>query len=262
MPTRHETGPVADAMPSTVLFYLLAAMAAGTFTAAIYSVLGTFIVDEFEISRAQLGLVVALNTTTGGLVSPYVGRVVDRLGGGYSLQLLFLMAATSFALNAIAPVLAIVFLAALVGGVAQAFANPATNKVIAYRVPLEARATVTGIKQSGVQLALFFGGILLPTIAEALGWRWAFAIVALVSVIGAYGTHRSRHGVSSGAGESHVGGPPEISSAVRWLSIYGLLMGLSGGALFFLPLFAEEELGQSIRVAGLAVAVVGLTAVV
>lgn len=262
MPPGYEAGSRPRAASSTLMFYLLAAMAAGTFTAAVLSVLGTFIVHEFTISRAQLGLVVAVNTMTGGLVSPYIGRVVDRLGGGNAVQLLFLTAAASFALTAVAPVLAIVFIAALVGGVAQAFSNPATNKVIAYRVPVEARATVTGIKQSGVQVALFLGGLTLPSLADWLGWRWAFVFVAIISLFLAFGAYGSRYLMSSGAGEAKVGGTPSFRGAVRWLSVYGLLMGFSGGALFFLPLFAEEELGYSVQVAGLAAAVVGLTAVI
>ena len=245
-----------------VAVYLLLAMAVGTFTAAILSILGTFVIEEFTITRAQLGLVVALNTVVGAFSSPLAGRFVDRVGGGSAMQTLFHMSAFAFLLTAIAPGYPILLIGAVIGGVAQALSNPATNKVIAYRYAPAQRANVTGIKQSGVQFAIFLGGLTLPTLAEWLGWRWAMVIVAAGVLIGAGALHTARQGRSSGAGEEVPAGARSIAPAVPWLSVYGLLMGFAGSALFFLPLFAEEEVGQSVRVAGLAVALVGISAVV
>ena len=62
---------------------------------------------------------------------------------------------------------------ALVGGVGQAIANPATNKLISMHVPPGKRGIITGIKQSGVQAGTFLGGLLLPVITLSFGWRLA-----------------------------------------------------------------------------------------
>ena len=245
-----------------VAFFLLYAMAAGTFTAAVFSVLGSFLVDEFGLSRAQLGVIVALNTICGGIVSPLAGRFVDTVGGGSALQTLLALSSVAFVITAVATGYFVLLIAAIVGGVAQSLANPATNKVIAYRYKPARRATVTGIKQSGVQFAIFFGGLTLPSIAEWYGWRWAMMSLVVLTLIVAVWLSVARQGISSGAGEvpgSFIGA---LRGAVPWLAGYGLLIGFAGSSSFFLPLFAEEELGQSVRVGGLALAIAGITAVV
>lgn len=254
--------PVAELPRPRVTVYLLVSMAVGTFTAAVLSVLATFIIEDLEITRAQLGLVVALNTIVGGLASPAAGRFVDRVGGGSALQALFTISVIAFLLTAAAPGYPVLLLAAVVGGLAQSLTNPATNKVIAYRYPAAQRANVTGIKQSGVQFAIFAGGVTLPSLAEWMGWRWAMVIVAAATAAGAVALFVARRGRSSGVGESLPAGSQALSGAVPWLAGYGLLMGLTGSALFFLPLFAEEELGQSVQAGGLALALAGLTAVI
>jgi len=242
--------------------YLLAAMAVSTFTASVLSILSPFILEEFAMTHAQLGLVVALNTVVGGIVSPAAGRFVDRVGGGSALQTLFYVSVVGYLLIAVAPGYQILLVAALVGGLAQALANPATNKVIAYRYPAAERADVTGVKQSGVQFAIFLGGLTLPTLAEWLGWRWATVVVAGGAAVGAAALFALRQGNSSAAGDAAPAGSRVIGPEVPWLAIYGFLMGFAGSALFFLPLFVEEELGQSVRLAGLAAAVAGISAVI
>ncbi|NND04459.1 MAG: MFS transporter [Acidimicrobiia bacterium] len=237
-------------------------MGASTFTAAIISILGIFLVDEFALTRAQLGLVVAVNTILAGLVSPMAGKFVDRAGGGMSLLVLLQISSLSFVLIALSPGLGVLLVAAGVGGVAQALANPATNKVIAYRYQPARRADITGIKQSGVQFAIFFGGLSLPSLAEWLGWRWAVGVVVALTLLVAVWLEVARKGVSSGRGGSGSSATSALSGAVPWLAGYGFLLGFSGSASFFLPLFAEEELGQSVRVGGFALALAGLAAIV
>jgi MFS family permease len=55
--------------------------------------------------------------------------------------------------------------------------------------------------------------------------------------------------------------PPAPSGAIRWLSVYGFLLGLAGAVTFLVPLFVEEALGLSTRVAGLAAGLIGFTAI-
>lgn len=255
--------PLAQQPPRPrVAFFLLYAMAASTFTAAIFSILGSFLVDEFSLTRAELGLIVALNTILAGLMSPLAGKFVDRVGGGSALQTLLLMSAAAYVLTAVAPGIAVLLVAAAVGGSAQALGNPATNKVIAYRYASNHRANVTGIKQSGVQFAIFVGGASLPSLAEWLGWRWAVASVVVVTLAVAAWLQIARRGISSGRGGGVAPASRAFNGAVPWLTLYGFLLGVSGSASFFLPLFAEEELGQSVQIGGLALALVGITAVV
>ena len=49
--------------------------------------------------------------------------------------------------------------------------------------------------------------------------------------------------------------------SVRWLAVYGFLLGFAGAVTFLVPLFVEEELGLSTRIAGLAAGLIGFTAI-
>jgi len=52
--------------------------------------------------------------------------------------------------------------------------------------------------------------------------------------------------------------PPSTS----WLASYGAAFGFAGSVTFFVPLFAEEELGLDPRIAGAALALAGIVALV
>jgi predicted MFS family arabinose efflux permease len=52
-----------------------------------------------------------------------------------------------------------------------------------------------------------------------------------------------------------------LPGGIWWVAVYGSLLGFGGSASFLLPLFVEESLGQSPRVAGLAAAIVGGVAI-
>ena len=241
---------------------LILAMAAGTFTAAILSVLGPFIVEDFAISHAALGAVVAVNTLFGAVVSPTIGRYVDRIGGRSGVATVLVTSATAFFATAAAPMYVALLLASLVGGISQALSNPATNKVIAHEYPAESRADITGLKQSGVQVAIFIGGVTLPTVAERFGWRAAtvavgVGILILGVLLGAIGPQPP-----SGGSGVRGGAVDRPQGAVPWLAAYGATIGFSSSGLFFLPLFATDELGTSVQIGGLALAVAGITAVV
>ena len=240
---------------------LILAMAAGTFTAAILSVLSPFIIDDFAISHAALGAVVAVNTLFGALVSPTVGRYVDRIGGRSGVSTVLVTSAAAFFATAASPIYVALLLASLIGGVSQALANPATNKVIAHEYPAESRADITGLKQSGVQVAIFVGGLTLPTFAERFGWRAATVAVGVGVLVG--GLLLGALGRQSASGGSGVrgGAVGRPRGAVPWLAAYGAMVGFSGSGLFFLPLFATEDLGTSVQVGGMALAVAGITAV-
>ena len=70
-----------------------------------------------------------------------------------------------------------------VTGLAQALANPATNLLVADRVPGPQRALAIGVKQSGVQLAAFAAGLALPPLAAVAGWRAGMAAAAVLPAV-------------------------------------------------------------------------------
>ncbi len=242
---------------------LLLAMGLSTFTASVIGIIASFLIEDFGLTRRDIGTIVAINVLAGGLASPAAGRFADRIGSTRAVVVVFALSAAGFAATSIASGLVFLALAGILGGLAQSGANPATNKAIATHVAPGSRGVITGVKQSGVQAAIFAGGVVVPVIAERFGWRAALAgaaVVALAAIPVALAMFPA-----DGARGGEPGSAPAgraLPVAVWWLTGYGFLLGASGAAGVFIPLFAEESLDLGVRAGGLAAAVVGLAAVV
>ena len=239
---------------------LVAAMAVGTLTPSVLALLATFLIDDFGVTRAQVGMVAATFTVTAAVLSPFAGRAIDVVGGKLAFLGLFLVASAGFLTLAASPVFAALPVGAMIAGVAQSSTNPATNKLISLHLPLGRRGAVTGIKQSGVQVGAFVAGLVVPSIAAAFGWRISLVLVALVAVVLAPATLFLVPSDRTAASASRVRRGP-LPVAVRWLAGYGFLLGLSGAALFLVPLFVEEGLGGSAQLGGVVAGVIAITSV-
>lgn len=241
---------------------LVVTMASSTFALAVIAVLAANIIREFDISRQQLGLLVTASAVAGALLAPFLGPWADRIGARNAT--LFSLASSAVALGAmaIAPTFAWLVAATLVTGVTQAIANPATNKLIAVHVPAGRRGVATGIKQSGVQAGSAIGGLMLPPIALAVGWRWGIALGALVPlacILLTLSTIQAERTVA-GFRPSGIG---LAADGIGRVAAYGFLLGLGGTAVFtYLPLFGQERLGLDPVTAGATVSVMGAMGVV
>jgi predicted MFS family arabinose efflux permease len=164
---------------------------------------------------------------------------------------------------ALAPNLAWMGVAAVIGGVPQGSTNPATNSLISARVDPGRRGTLTGIKQSGVTMAGFLAGITLPGLDAAFGWRGACWVYAGVFLATAFTVQllltSDRHHAAKSARPIPARSTAPLPSIVWWIATYAFFMGVASGAIGrFLPLFAEESLGFSTQTAGLIAALGGL----
>ena len=173
----------AAATPQRVVlpFTLVATMAASIVQLTLLAVLAAPLIDDVDMSRTELGVLGAINTLVGALSAPSMGRLTDRLGGRRAAVLCNCLSAAGLAVFALAPNLLWLAIACAIGGVPQGWANPATNGLIASRVPAGRRGTLTGIKQSGITFAAFLGGITMPGLEAISGWRgatWVFAAAA------------------------------------------------------------------------------------
>lgn len=243
---------------------LAGTMGAGTFGLVVFAVLAADLIAQFGVERWQIGALVTATTISGAVISPSIGVLTDRIGARRATLATFAISGAALGAMALAPVFGLVALFALVGGLGQAIANPATNKLISMHVPAGRRGVITGIKQSGVQFGTFFGGLALPAITVAFGWRWAVGVFALAAFTGALAAafvlpaDVEQESVSPGGGAD--AGMPGV---IRSLAVYGFLLGAAGTAIFtYLPLFAEESLGFSKSSAGYVVAFLGSMGVV
>ncbi|HKQ01683.1 MAG TPA: MFS transporter, partial [Actinomycetes bacterium] len=224
---------------------LALAMGAASVVAFIIGTLAPFLIDDLGLSRASLGLLATGTIALAAVLSPLAGHLVDRLGGRPMLALIFAVTAAGLGGMALAGTYAWLLAAATVAGVAAALGNPATNQLVSSHMPRGVQATVIGIKQSGVQAAAFFSGLLLPTLATALGWRRALAVSALPSVLGLAATYL----IVPGAGRAQAPPPapePSVAGAggpgVAVLTLYGALMGFAVSSVgAYTVLYGVEE---------------------
>ena len=237
---------------------LLLTMAASTFAMTAFSVLSHWLLDAFDLSRWQLGTLITATAIVGALFSPLMGRVSDRVGGRRALQITLALSALVLAGIAVSHVFLVLMATALAAGLAQAGANPATNKLIAVHVPAGRQGTATGIKQSGVQAGVLLGGSLLPLGATSIGWRPTLLIAATIPALGLLASRLAVPADTAGTVEPDRTVAPARSPFLLRLALYGFLIGAGWSAIFtYLPDYAQTSLGWSPTTAGLLVSVSG-----
>ncbi|MGY5075839.1 MFS transporter [Streptomyces nigrescens] len=240
---------------------LTTAMAFSMLQLFVIGALGPRLVGELGISRTVLGLTTTAGFGAAAVLSPMAGRLVDRVGPRRCLIALLLLTAASLALIGAVPGTAVLLLAVALGGVPQALANPATNKVILAAFPAERRAAVTGLKQSGVQCGAFVAGLPLSLLAAGVGWRGAVWAAAATAALAALWAAR----ILPADRPSATAGPPGASSSpreTRRLAAFSLLLGCGIASVnTYLALFGSQRLGMTPTTAAALVAVLGVAGI-
>ncbi|MFJ9853272.1 MFS transporter [Streptomyces sp. NPDC101150] len=236
---------------------LTCAMAFSMMQLFLLGALGPLLVGEWGISRTVLGLTSTAGFGIAAALSPVAGRLVDRVGPRRCLVALLLIAAVALALIAGASGTAGLLIAVAIGGLPQALANPATNKIILAVFPSERRGAVTGFKQSGVQLGAFAAGLPLSLLAAGVGWRgavWAAAGTAAVAAVWA------ACALPADAAASAATGPRPASRGVVWrLAAFSLLLGCGIASVnTYLALFGTQRLGLAPTTAAALLAMLGV----
>jgi len=246
---------------------LVGVMLASTIQLLAMGVLAADLIDELGVSRTQIGLLATANSVVGAMLAPFLGRVTDRLGPRRSAIIILLISAAGLIFTALAPTYPLLVVAAFVGGAAQGWSNPATNKLIGVHVEIHSQGVFTGIKQSGVQVAAFLAGLTLPTASLTIGWRAGLALYGVLCILLAFLTplvvpaDPPRHSVDDRPAGPGLRGP--VTPLVWRITIYAFMLGVVGGTIGrFLPLFAHEALGYSTRTAGFIAALAGLAGIV
>ncbi|MFU9037584.1 MULTISPECIES: MFS transporter [Streptomyces] len=240
---------------------LTCAMAFSMMQLFLIGALGPRLVGELSISRTVLGLTTTAGFGAAALLSPVAGRLVDRVGPRRCLVALLLLAGVSLALIGAATGAAVLLAAVALGGLPQALANPATNKVILAVVPAERRGGITGLKQSGVQFGAFLAGLPLSLLAAGAGWRgavWTAAGAAALAAVWAALT------LPPDAPTTAPTRCPASSSrdVTKRLAVFSLLLGCGIASVnTYLALYGSQRLGFPPTAAGALVAVLGVAGI-
>lgn len=244
---------------------LIAVMVASTFQIFALGVLASSMIDDLGISRTSVGIIGAVNTGVGALTAPFSGRLTDRIGPRRAVLSVMAFGSVGMAVMAVSNSIWMLIVSAVISGVPQGWGNPATNALIADTMAPGQRGTITGIKQSGVTLAIVLAGATLPWLERGHEWQGSALFFAIVFVVLMAISAVLLRGRSSQPATAPV--DVEVSDdlpPIIWrLGFFALLMGTSGGAIGrFLALFSEEALGLSLEEAGAVVALSGAVGMV
>ncbi len=263
---RQNAGVKRATIPLTAV--LVAAMVVSTFQLFALAILAADIIDEFGISRTQLGWLGAANTGVGAVLAPSLGRLTDWIGPRRSNGLVFLLSGIGLTLTGLANSYLLLIAASLICGIPQGWSNSATNKLIAERLGPAERGLVIGFEQSGVQLAIFLAGAGMPLLADWFTWQSGLVGIGITCIVAGIIAVLVLGPDPEKPRSQRPTQPLEVASAklppfVYQVSLYAFLVGLAaGGVGRFLPLFANEKLGLSVAVAGWIVAFQGIVGIV
>ncbi|MGH2751815.1 MAG: MFS transporter [Actinomycetota bacterium] len=147
--------------------------------------------NELELPISRIGFLTAIFFLSSAAFSAWAGRIAERIGAGRSMRISGALGALSLIGLASSSSYSGLMAALVLGGVASALAQVGANLHLATRVDRTRQAFAFGIKQSGIPAATLLGGLAVPLIALTVGWRWAFALGAALSVAVVLGVPRS-----------------------------------------------------------------------
>jgi MFS family permease len=172
--TSARTAVVALAATLTIQVYV-------SLAATATAVLAPEIAREFGVQTRWVGVFVGIVYVGGMLASLACGGFIERFGSIRVSQACVVLCAAGVCAMAATPASApaMLALAALVIGVGYGPVTPASSHLLQRTAPPSRMALTFSIKQTGVPAGAALCGGLLPALTVAIGWRAAFAIVAL-----------------------------------------------------------------------------------
>jgi MFS family permease len=156
--------------------------AATSLTIFLVGALAVQIRSALYLSLNGLGLAVSVYYLAAAVAAVPVGRLAESLGGARTMRIaavgavicLALVAAVARNLLALAAILA-------VAGTLDAAMQSATNLFLVRRIVTGRRGLAFGVKQAAVPFTSLLGGLAVPALGLTIGWRWAFAVAAVLA---------------------------------------------------------------------------------
>lgn len=259
-----------DSSPMVLWSALALCMAVGPLMLYSISAVSPLVIEDLGLSPSEYGAIATATFGAAAIGCVVLARATDGLGAVRVMVLVSVGSGVGLLAVAAAPSFAWLIAGAALCGVAQSVSNPSTNMYVA-GLPARRRSALIGWKQSGVQMSQLLAGVAMPVLALQLGWRVALSagvVVAVAGVATALLLRSPRPHVVSASGSGLVAKglhlPPRQRSdlnkaAVRSLQAYTFFIAIGLAATnAYLPLFAHDELGLSIEVAGFTAAVVAV----
>ena len=255
---------VLSAIPYTHIVAILALLGsmAHAFSNQGIPVLFPFIQDQFDSTRAQLGLISSGLLLGGTGTAIFMGWLADRTGVRKVLPAsMVLVAAGLLLFSQIQSVVHGVLIALFIGSVASASA-PSTAKAIIDWVKPESRGVSMGIKETSVPISGIVTAGVLPSLALTFSWRTAAMVLAILVAISSavfFVFYRDKPASRSEEKRSTLVGSIGLIAKNRniWLAdlSFGALTAVQVVFVSYLILFLKDDLDMSTAVAGAFLAI-------
>ncbi len=224
--------------------------------------LATQMMDELVFTATGLGIAVGAFRVGGAISSWYLGGLADRLGATRSLRLGVLAAAIpALAIGTTVNRWGTLVVTLFVAGVGQVLAQPAANRLLVNRIRPERQGAAFGIKQSAPPAATMLAGVSVPAVALTIGWRWAFILASILSlvVIAMIGRRPASSPATQAARKPDGERPPRRTIIILLMGFGFGTMASNSVAPFYVV--AAVRSGTASDVAGILLSVASLAAI-
>jgi len=258
----------------TIVALLFAATTINYVDRQVLGILAPTLQRELGWNEVQYGAIVSWFSVAYGIGLLGMGRILDRIGvrRGFSFGVVvWSLAAMAHALGRTAGG----FSAARAAlGLGEAANFPGAVKAVAEWFPRRERALATGIFNAGSNVGAILAPLLVPWIALAWGWRWAFVATGALGFVWlaawlAFYREPERHPTLSAAELAYIRSDPvEPAGHVPWARLLGhrqtwaFVIGKCMTDpvwlfyLFWLPKFLDGNWG--VKLAGLAAPLIAI----
>ena len=140
--------------------------------------------DDIGLSVDLLGLVYASYFTAAALFSAPLSHVSDRTGPEWALRIgtvVYIVSFLGLATLVTSSDHPVAFIA--LAGLGTALTRTASSVLIARNVNPKRHGLAFGLKHSSIPIGTLLAGLSVPAIALTVGWHWAYAAAALLSLV-------------------------------------------------------------------------------
>ena len=188
----------------------------GAIPVFLLSAQSVFIRRDLDFDEARFGLAVSCFFAAAATTALLGGGIADRLGRRRSTVLagaISVLGGAGLAWGAHS--YAVLVVALIVLGIANAAMQVTSNLSLAKSIPLHRQGLAFGVKQSAIPFAIVLGGLAVPSVGVVIGWRWTFGITALLAVLViAGGLFLPREAVTPAAKQGSVEKAPNLALAL------------------------------------------------
>lgn len=215
--------------------------------------------DELDVGLGVFGVAVSLFFGTAAAATVTLSSWFGTLSRRLALSIAgCLVAVGGYTLSSFVQGPGGLLVVMVVLGLGNATCQATANLLMSRGLPHGRRGLGFGIKQSAVPLAIMLGGLAVPTVGQAWGWRATFVITATIGVaVMVYalvrGRHWRRYRPEGTAGDTETDDPPPT----RPLLLAGLAITFASAAANYLGAFVASwgfEVGLTPTETGLLMA--------